>query len=246
MAIDLAFLMGAVRALGIRGCSISMPFKQAVIPFLDQLDPMARQVGAVNTVLNEGGQLTGFNTDVVGARQVLAPHCVDPDRRIVVLGAGGVAMAILYALAELNMHHVTVCARRPETLAGIQSRLSVHIVPWADREAVAAEWLINATPIGMTPHVMDLPIAAEKIAQYRMIMDVVATPPISRLIHLARLQGIPAVDGFSMTMQQAAAQFTIYTGHAAPFSVMETAASNLIASMINPTRSTCNEPESNH
>lgn len=219
---DLVGAIAGVRALGIRGCSVTMPFKEAVLQHLDALDSDARLVGAVNTVVNEQGRLTGYNTDLLGVREVLGGARVGPSDRVVVLGAGGVARAILSALVRLGVTQIYLCARRPEA-AGVARQFHCRFVPWAERVNQDGDVLINATPIGMHPAGGESPLPAESLAQYRLVVDLVATPPVTPLIELARRQGIETIDGLRLALAQAAHQFKLYTGHDAPLEAMREA-----------------------
>ena len=224
---DIAGAMAGVRALGIRGCSVSMPFKEAVIAHLDSVDRLADAVGAVNTVVNEGGRLTGYNTDVGGAFEALKPCGPVPNDRVVVMGAGGVARAVLQALRSHGLSNVTVCARRPDAARSVAERFGVVAAEWEKREVLPAEILVNATPVGMAPDTDSMPVSAKAAGRYRIVMDVVASPPITRLVEKARRAGAETVDGLTMTLYQACAQFRLYTGREAPFDVMQEAARSL-------------------
>lgn len=221
---DIGAVTAAVRALGIRGCSVSMPFKETVIPHLDVIDTVATRVGAVNTVVNDGGRLTGYNTDVIGARRALEILHPQIEDRVLILGAGGAARAILTALDDFSLHNRILCARRSEVADRLGREFGTQIAAWEDRGRVDASILINATPIGMFPDHVSTPIDPEHLSHFRAVMDTVATPSVSTLIQTARNQGIPASDGLTMALHQACAQFSLYTGHMAPFEVMRKAA----------------------
>ncbi|MBK7864078.1 MAG: hypothetical protein IPJ65_36860 [Archangiaceae bacterium] len=134
--------VAGLRGFGVRGCGVSMPWKVEVMPLLDQVDDAATAIGAVNTIVNEGGKLWGHNTDAWGAERVLGNAGVGKGTRVLLLGAGGVAAALAWALNALGAK-TTVAARKPDDFA---RRFGLTPVPWADREKVDAQVLVNATP----------------------------------------------------------------------------------------------------
>lgn len=218
---DLESAIAGVRALGIRGCSVSMPFKQAVIPFLDILDETVERTGAVNTIVNDGACLTGYNTDLVGARIVLASLQPQSDEHILVLGAGGIARSILVALHEMGCSNISVANRDLEKIISMESLVNCSAIPWRARQQNKAQVLINATPVGMTPNVLDMPVDIEFILSTRAVMDVVVSPMESSLIACARKAGKSIVSGYQLSLEQTMEQFLLYTGHAAPRVIME-------------------------
>jgi shikimate dehydrogenase len=225
---DLEGALTGVRALGIRGCSVSMPFKQAVIHFLDSLDETAKITGAVNTIVNDGKCLKGFNTDLIGARLVLASLQPQRNESILILGAGGVARAILVALREVGCSNVLVASRDINKIASLKEIMNCSAVPWCARQERKVQLLINATSIGMAPDTQLMPVDIEFINSTRAVMDVVVSPIETNLIVSARKAGKVVVSGYQMSLEQAAAQFSLYTGMPAPREVMENWAQRLI------------------
>jgi len=219
--LDVAGAIDGVRALGIRGCSVSMPFKQAVIPCLDELDEAAQIIGAVNTVVNDTGRLTGYNTDAIGARVALEKLEACPGESVLLVGAGGVARAILFALRELGFKRVRVANRDLEKVQPLNAILSCQSVAWDKRQQEPADLVINATPIGMNPNAELMPLDETFICQARAIMDVVISPMETRLIACARSAAKLVAPGYLMCLEQAIAQFTLYTGVEPPREVME-------------------------
>ncbi|MEX0300721.1 MAG: shikimate dehydrogenase [Kordiimonas sp.] len=216
-------VLAAVRTLGIRGCSVSMPFKVDVIPMLDDLDTGAQKVGAVNTIVNNDGRLTGYNTDVVGAVRALKTLKRPSLGKVLVLGGGGVARAVLTALSEFETDGIIVALRRPEAGEHLKQCFPVEITPWDQRHSVPTNLLINASPIGMAPEMHNMPVDGDFVVKLDAVMDVVATPAETRLISASKQIGKPFVSGLTMTLYQAAEQFQIYTGHEAPIDVMRDA-----------------------
>ena len=218
---DLPAALAGVRALGIRGCSVSMPFKETAAGLVDELDAAATSIGAINTIVNHQGRLYGYNTDAYGAQQVLARLDLPRDGRLLILGAGGVARAILWAVRSLGYKNIVVTNRSTERLHRWPSSPGWSILPWEERNNYPADLIINATPVGMVPDVDEMPIGDDAIQRSRAVMDVVVTPMETRLIRTARLLGRAVVCGYEMSLQQAARQFELYTGKAAPLQNME-------------------------
>lgn len=227
--------MAGVRALGIRGCSVSMPFKQAVIPFLDILDETAKMTGAVNTIVNDGVYLTGFNTDLIGARIVLASLQPQSNERILILGAGGVARAFLVALREMGCRNVAVANRDYEKITALQTIMKCSAIPWHARQERQVHLLINATSIGMTPDVHLMPVDINFIKGTRAVVDVVVSPMETSLIACARDAGKSVVSGYQMSLEQSMEQFYLYTGHVAPRAIMENGIRELLQKNLHET-----------
>jgi shikimate dehydrogenase len=218
---DLEGALTGVRALNIRGCSVSMPFKEAVLPLLDDLDETARLIGAVNTIVNDAGRLVGYNTDAVGARKALEAIRAKPGETVLLLGAGGAARAIAFALRQMGFTQVQVSNRDPKKISQLDSILHCDSVPWEERHQAGADLLINATAVGMSPAADRSPMEAGFLRQARAVMDVVVSPMESSLIKLARSMGKEVAPGYLMSLEQAIAQFRLYTGEAPPRNVME-------------------------
>lgn len=224
---EIAPVIETVRREGIRGCSVSMPFKEQVIACLETLSPIARQVGAVNTVVNDAGRLIGHNTDATGLAAALRRHELPKDARVQVLGAGGVARAAVWALHSLGVRAVQVAARRPEQAEAVAAPYGYEMLDW-DRRGQAAEVVINATSIGMTPDQDRLPLDLEQATELTTVADLVASPPVSRLIADSRARGLRTLSGVEITLEQALDQFALYTGRAAPRAAMADALSALV------------------
>jgi shikimate dehydrogenase len=210
-----------VRALGIRGCSVSMPFKETVIPFLDSLDESAAAIGAVNTIVNEKGSLTGYNTDATGAQMALQSIQIDPKESVLLLGAGGVARAVLFALKKLGFQKVMISNRSEGKVGRLKTILDCDSVAWSSRENIPVSLIINATSIGMTPDGDSMSLTESFLQKARAVMDVVLTPMETRLICSARSAGKSVAPGYLMSLHQAARQFQIYTNKTAPMDVFE-------------------------
>lgn len=225
---DQKALIDAVRVMGIRGCSVSMPFKQSIIKELDKLDATAKEIGAVNTIVNDSGILTGYNTDTFGAEMALRNIGFVPDERVLLIGAGGVARAIICALNRLKAVNITICNRNAEKIDELDSERRLYRIDWEDRNGFKADLLINATPIGMSPETNSMPISKEAINNFKSFFDVVVSPPKTRLIARAVSLNKNVIHGYQMSFYQAVKQFELYTDHEAPQDVLQKAMLGLL------------------
>lgn len=217
---DIAEAMRAIRALGIRGASLTMPFKQSALPHLDALAAEAEAIGAVNTVVNENGTLTGHNTDAPAARLLIERHLPWRRHRLAILGAGGMAHAFAYAAQALGAN-ATVIARDTAKARALAQRFGLHTAPWGDAKALEGAIICNATPVGMAAH-------EEKTHFFSMetimgVFEAVAQPAETPLAAAASARGLPLVTGGQLAFAQACLQFTLYTGKEAPADAMKEA-----------------------
>jgi shikimate dehydrogenase len=220
---DLRGAIAGMRALGIRGVGISFPYKQEVMGLLDAIEPVAARIGAVNTIVNDGGTLTGHNTDWVGAVRALEEVTALASERVLLVGAGGAARAVAYGLKESGAR-LTIANRdaaKAEALAravGGEGRGLSEVERAADYGIV-----VNATALGMTDVDLRSPIPEGAIRQGQLVMDIVFKPLETRLLAAARARGARVVHGGRMLLHQAARQFELYTGRAAPMDAMDAA-----------------------
>lgn len=226
---DLEGALTGVRALNIRGCSVSMPFKEAVLPLLDDLDETARLIGAINTIVNDAGRLVGYNTDAVGARKALESIRAVPSETVLLLGTGGVARAIMFALRQMGFSQVHVASRDTQKIQFLDAILPCVAIPWEQIYTIRANLLINATSVGMSPDDWRSPVETKLLKHFRAVMDVVVSPMETNLIGSARALGKDVAPGYVMSLEQAFAQFELYTGEAAPRDVMEQSLKRLLA-----------------
>ena len=209
---DLAAAIGGVRALGIRGCAISMPFKEACIPLVDELDASARAIDSVNTIVNTAGHLKAYNTDYLAIAQLLAEHRLLSDLVFALQGSGGMAKAVACALRDAGFKHGYIVARNE---AKGRALAALYGFEWRSTMAgVRAELLVNATPIGMAGGAGQdaLPFSAAAIADASVIFDVVALPAVTPLIREAQACAKDVITGAEVFAIQAVEQFVLYTG----------------------------------
>ncbi len=209
---DIRAAIGGVRALGIRGCSVSMPFKQAVIELVDDVEQSAKSINAVNTIVNDDGHLTASNTDYIAVQRLIAEHGLQPSQSVLLRGSGGMANAVAAAFKDNGFQQGTVIARNADTGRDLAGRLGYEY--GSDVGTRTADVLVNVTPVGMAggPEQNDLAFGAETIAKAHTVFDVVAMPSETPLIAAARSSGIAVITGAEVIALQAAEQFERYTG----------------------------------
>lgn len=208
---DIAAAIGGVRALGIRGCSVSMPFKEAVIPLVDDLEPSAEAIASVNTIVNDGGILTASNTDYEAVAELLGTHSVDRGLPVLVRGSGGMAKAVVAAFRGAGFDDLTVLARNSAAGAALADAYGYRAIT-AD-PAPGHAVIVNVTPLGMQGADADaLAFSEQHVAAAEVVFDVVALPAETPLIRAARAAGIPVITGAEVIALQAARQFARYTG----------------------------------
>ncbi|MEW2044840.1 shikimate dehydrogenase [Streptomyces sp. NPDC005476] len=214
-------LVRAARDLGFDGLNITHPCKQLVVPHLDGLAPQAEALGAVNTVVLEGGRAVGHNTDVTGFAASFARGLPDvPLERVVQLGAGGAGAAVAHATLTLGAGQVTVVDALSDRAAGLAASLNRHFGPGRaaaagpDRLAgllARADGVVHATPTGMAAH-PGLPFPAELLRPGLWVADVVYRPLETELLRTARAVGCAVLDGGGMAVFQAVDAFRLFTG----------------------------------
>ncbi len=212
---DIDGCLKGMKALGLKGMSVTLPHKSAVIPLLDEVDGLAKQIGAVNTIVNDERRLIGYNTDAVGALEALEDKIELSGKTCLIIGAGGAARAIGFILKERGVH-LTISNRstkRGEELAGF---LECSFVPLKEMEVVQADLLIQTTPVGMYPHDAQCIISPNALKEGMVVMDVIYNPLETRLLRMAEDQGCLVINGLDMLIHQGAEQFRLWTGIKAP------------------------------
>jgi shikimate dehydrogenase len=229
----------AVRALGIRGLNVTVPHKVAIMPTLDEIDPLAGHIGAVNTIVNDQGKLTGYNTDGPGFMRALVDAGVSiAGMTVVMLGAGGAARAVGYSLAEAGAH-LSILNRSSERAKALALEISAtrgeHIgyAPLDHaclRERLSrANVLVNTTSVGMSPDVDSTPCPADLLREDMYVCDIVYHPLHTRLLREAEATGATTIGGAEMLLHQGAQAFELWTGVRAPLEVMRRAVMERLA-----------------
>jgi len=230
-----ALVASELRGTDFAGGSVTIPHKLAIIELLDWVDPSALRIGAVNTIVNEDGQLKGYNTDGIGALRGITEAYGDvEDARVVMVGAGGAARAVGYhlstAVRELTIANRTL--ERAEELAASlaanpECRATVRSIP-LERDALRAaimeaDILVNGTPLGMHPKTDDTPVQREMLHPGLLVFDLVYNPIKTRLLREAEEAGAAILPGVNMLVYQGAAAFKMWTGEDPPVETMKAA-----------------------
>ncbi|MRG95949.1 shikimate dehydrogenase [Polyangium spumosum] len=244
---DLGGAITGMRALGIRGLGVSMPYKQEIMPLLDEIDPLAARIGAVNTVVQEDGRLRGYNTDCVGAVRALEELGPVKGARALVLGAGGAGRAVAHGLADAGAA-VVVANRSLDKAEALAAEVGGS-ARGADEAKHAARYdvVVNATSVGMGEIAAEsagqrlgaplrqaelrpqTPVPEDAMRPGLVVMDIVYKPIETALVRAASRRGARVIHGGRMLLHQAARQFELYTGERAPLDAMDAALREQIA-----------------
>jgi len=223
MVDELEDLLDVVDALGIRGFNVTIPHKEGILPLLDSVDAVAEGIGAVNTVINEGGRLVGRNTDVIGVQRTFEHHKVEvKGRPALVLGAGGASRAVLQFLTTMGAK-VDITNRTMGKAEALARMFGARPVALRAAEERRYDIIVNCTPLGMKGFPQEAPISPHALHEGQFVMDTVYNPPVTPLLAEASRKGARAVNGMDMLIYQALASFELWTGKAVEREVMERA-----------------------
>jgi len=227
--------MRGIRALGnVRGFSVTIPHKVAAVQYLDEVEPTARNIGAINTIVVEGGKLTGYNTDASGALRALESAGVALlGKSVLLLGSGGAARAIAFALAaDGRLTRLKIMGIDDKERSGLAADLRARTALKVEDASITTEGLskelrestivLHCTPLGMHPKVDETCIPASLLSRHLTVMDIVYNPLETRLLREAKAAGCKTIRGLEMFLRQAVAQFELWTGKTAPADVMRT------------------------
>lgn len=213
---DTEKMVEAMRTLGIRGYACTMPHKVKVLEYLDEVDPIARQIGAVNTVLNDWGVLKGYNTDWLGVVTPLKQLTDLKGKKVAMIGAGGAARAIAFGMTKEGAVFSTIFNRTQERALELVEGLGLDCeIKGLDEiaQASGADIIVNATPVGMKGVMeSETPLPKELIKPRHIIFDVVYSLERTRLLREAAEQGAKVVSGIDMVLYQAIEQLALHTG----------------------------------
>jgi 3-dehydroquinate dehydratase/shikimate dehydrogenase len=219
---ELRDFLSCIQPLGVRGFSVTLPHKRAMLRHLDDCDPLAAKIGAVNTVVvRRHGLLYGLNTDYVGVLRALEQRLRLRGSRVLLFGAGGAARAAAFALASAGAV-VSVCARRPAQARALARAVGGEAIPRAALRSEFFDAIVNCTPVGMHPRAGDSPLSPGEL-HCRIVMDLIYRPRKTRLLQLAERRGIATVSGVEMFLAQGMAQWEIWTERRAPEAAMRRA-----------------------
>jgi len=228
---ELGRAIEGMRALNIRGLNVAIPHKVAVIQFLDELDPLADKIGAVNTIVNDNGVLKGYNTDATGFLRAMLERGIEPEgKRVVILGSGGASRAVSFILAERGSRLV-ILNRTWDKAKGCADRISEVFQSEAialklDRENLATalsgtDILVNTTSVGMSPNVNETPVTSDLFKPGLVVYDIVYNPIKTKLLEEAEEAGAEIIGGLDMLVWQGALAFEKWTGLKAPVDLMQ-------------------------
>ncbi|MBU1682436.1 shikimate dehydrogenase [Patescibacteria group bacterium] len=206
----------------IAGFSVTMPYKQEIMRYMDHYDPLAKIVGSVNTVANEDSKLVGYNTDSTGAVQALQEKIDLKSRKVLIMGAGGVARSISYGLKEFGAD-VYIFNRTAENAAKLAEDFELETIGYRQIPNGDFDVIINATPTGSLPNTEESLLHADQMDGVKLVMDVVTYPMETQLLKEAKKAGADVITGERMLLHQAAGQFEVWFGKSAPLGVMELA-----------------------
>lgn len=235
---ELSQAVAGARTLGFKGFNVTIPHKRAIITYLDEITPFAQKLGAVNTVKREGDRLIGYNTDGEGFIRSLTRCGFDSKGKVVLLlGAGGAARAVAYALAQEGAEQIVIANRTMEHALDLVSDLTAEGVQAAAINlsqlpsfAKVAQVIVNTSPVGMYPYEDAEPIIPSRlIEKEHLVCDLIYNPRPTRLLREARERGAETLDGLGMLVWQGALACEIWTGKLPPIEVLEDAAKSALA-----------------
>ncbi len=214
-------ILEAAQELPLSGFSITLPHKSALLDAMDGLDPLARKVGAINTVIRSNGKLYGYNTDVAGILAPLEQRQPLQSARVLVIGAGGAARAAVFGLKARGAN-VWLLNRTPARALALARQSHAHAIKRPELKNLTVDIVLNATPVGQKPQIHQSPLSAPELAllKPKIVFDLVYNPLETQLLGLARDAGAAAIPGYEMLLAQGARQFQLWTGKPAPLDLM--------------------------
>ncbi|HCF50429.1 MAG TPA: shikimate dehydrogenase [Syntrophomonas sp.] len=229
--------VNSIRSLGMAGINVTIPFKEAVIPYLDELSPESRACSSVNVIVNQSGRLVGHNTDGAGFMQALQEHPPKKTESALLIGCGGAARAVAYQLAAGGFKRLILLDidfKRAQSLALFINRQSDGLAVAIEMSQKAFEQnanrtdlIVNCTPIGMFPDITNSPVTnLDAVEPGTVICDIIYNPRVTMLLNMAKTAGLPTVDGLSMFVNQAALSLELWLGVKAPLEFMRGVAEN--------------------
>jgi 3-dehydroquinate dehydratase / shikimate dehydrogenase len=219
---NLREFLQVMRELGVAGFSVTLPYKQRIFDYLDRCEPLAEEIGAVNTVtVGRDGKLTGSNTDYLGVLHTLEGKLTLRDSRIVIFGAGGAGRAAAFAVAKAGAE-VLICARREGAAKQLARAVRGSVLKRAALRNNRFDAMVNSTPVGMYPHPEASPLEAVEL-NCKLVMDLIYRPMKTKLLRMAASRGIRTVSGVEMFLAQGMAQWELWMGSPAPKAAMRRA-----------------------
>ncbi|MGR3218225.1 MAG: type I 3-dehydroquinate dehydratase, partial [Candidatus Anammoxibacter sp.] len=243
----LSDFMDHIKEIGVDGLSVTIPHKESVVEFLDAIDPVAKEIGAVNTIVNNSGKLIGSNTDCPAAIDALEealekpeakenrkPQTPNPDtqsaihnKKVVIIGAGGAARAIAFGLKGKNAD-ITIINRTHERALDLSKDIGCNCVQLDELAKLEIDILINTTSVGMFPNVDESLVPDAILKKGMIVFDIIYNPTETKLLKGAKMKGCTVLNGVDMFVKQAALQFGLFTGEKAPTKLMRDTINELI------------------
>jgi shikimate dehydrogenase len=217
---DISGAIQGMKAMNIRGASVTIPFKVAVMEYMDDLDDDALEIGAVNTIVNNNGRLSGYNTDWLGLILTLEKTMTVKDKTFVIIGAGGTARAAIYGIIKEGGFPIIV-NRSPERGIIIANKFGCPFYSLSEIGKIKADCLINTTPVGMYPQENKSPVKAAATAAYQYVVDVIYNPLKTKLLADAEKNDCHIISGLDMFVHQGAEQLRLWTGKEPPRKLMK-------------------------
>jgi shikimate dehydrogenase len=225
----LAAFAAGIRAMDIKGASCTLPHKLAIMQYLDEIDEVARTIGAVNTIVNDNGRLTGHNTDWIGIVASLEALTSLQGKKVALLGAGGAAHAAAYGVTSKGAE-LTVYNRTLEKARQLAGQFGAAARPLDDVGGVKdMDIIINTTSVGLSPDEDQTPLSKEFMSERQIVFDTIYAPVETRLMREAKQQGAKVIPGTEMLLQQGLAQFKLFTGQEAPEAAMRASVEALLS-----------------
>ncbi len=220
---DLKWAIKAIRIMGIRGVSCTMPHKVKVMKYLDEIDKVAKEIGAVNTIVNENGILKGYNTDWLGGLKPIKKRTKIKGKKIGIIGAGGAARAIVYGLKKEG-GKIKIFNKDKNEAKKLAKKFNLEYSDFSNlMELKDFDIIINATPLGMPPYQNISPVPKEVFSKKQIVMDVIYSPLKTKMLKEAEKKGAKIVSGIEMFLEQGVAQFEYYTKRKAPIKAIQRA-----------------------
>jgi shikimate dehydrogenase len=216
---DLENAISGMKALGIKGASVTIPFKTEIFGLIEEIDETAERIGAVNTLVIDDGRIRGTNTDWIGAVRCLEAMLPMEGHRFIVIGTGGAARGVIYGIANKGGEAVVV-GRSEEKGQALAEEFDCAFVPFSEIESVHGDCLVNTTPVGMHPEEDKTPVSKHILGAYKAVADVIYNPLKTKLLREAEAAGCKVASGFEMFVFQGTEQFRIWTGQEPPVELM--------------------------
>lgn len=219
---DLDSAVKGLRALNIKGVSVTIPHKVAIMNHLDDVDELGKQIGAVNTICNDRGYLIGYNTDSEAALSALAEKTEVKGKTVAIVGAGGAAKAIGFGIIRAGARPI-IYNRSKAKGEALAAYLGADFRPLSEFDGAGCDILINTTSVGMWPDTDKMVVPETAIHKGTIVMDIVYNPTRTKLLQAAERQDAIPIDGITMFVLQGARQFELWTGKKAPINDMRMA-----------------------